>query len=141
MAANKNNNKSMFLYTALIFVVAIILIVLSFFGQANVEKSQPGISATLEPAGQLSETITERAAVLSEENMKLIEENKQLAKENEKLEARLKNSEALSAAANCMALNDKEGARKAAESVNKEILGESELSLMGAVEAFINSEQ
>lgn len=29
--ANKNDNKSMFLYTALIFIVAVLLIIFSFF--------------------------------------------------------------------------------------------------------------
>ena len=38
--ANKNNNtKSLFLYTALIFLVALLLIVIAFFGEANLEKS------------------------------------------------------------------------------------------------------
>ena len=31
--ANKNDNKSMFLYTALIFIVAVLLIIFSFLGQ------------------------------------------------------------------------------------------------------------
>ena len=33
--ANKNDNKSMFLYTALIFIVAVLLIIFSFLGQNN----------------------------------------------------------------------------------------------------------
>ena len=38
--ANKNDNKSLFLYTALIFFVAVVLIILSFFGQTNLQKKQ-----------------------------------------------------------------------------------------------------
>ena len=36
--SNKNDNKSLFIYTALIFVVAVLLIILSFFGQTNLQK-------------------------------------------------------------------------------------------------------
>jgi len=39
--ANKNDNKSMFLYTALIFIVAVLLIIFSFLGQTNMQKNQP----------------------------------------------------------------------------------------------------
>lgn len=40
MAKDKNNkqNRSMFLYTALIFVVALILIIIAFFGQKNIRE-------------------------------------------------------------------------------------------------------
>ncbi len=81
--ANKNNNKSLFLYTALIFVVAVLLIILSFFGQTNLEKKQPQIEGT---AGNTDSGITERAAVLSEENKNLIEENNALKEKNKILE-------------------------------------------------------
>ena len=35
---NHKENRSMYLYTALIFVVAILLIILAFFGQSNISK-------------------------------------------------------------------------------------------------------
>lgn len=76
---NKNNNKSLFIYAALIFFVAVILIILSFFGQTNLQKNMP-VENTEQTQG-----ITERAALLSEENKNLLEENKQLKEENEKL--------------------------------------------------------
>lgn len=80
--ANKNDNKSLFLYTSLIFIVAVLLIVLSFFGQTNLKKSQPPVEASAEPSNS---GITERAAVLSEENKNLIEENTALKAENQEL--------------------------------------------------------
>lgn len=81
MNNNKNDNKSIFLYAGLIFVVAVLLIILSFFGQTNLIKHQPVVDEPVVP-----ETgITERAAVLSEENKNLIEENKQLKEQNEQL--------------------------------------------------------
>lgn len=78
---NKNNNKSMFVYTALIFFVAVILIILSFFGQTNMKKNQPKIDDT-----QQGSSITERASVLSEENTALITENKNLLSQIDELE-------------------------------------------------------
>lgn len=83
MTTNKNSNKSMFLYTALIFFVAIILIIISFFGQTNLEKKQP----SAETQNQTSSTedigsgITQKASVLSQDNVDLINENKSLKEE------------------------------------------------------------
>lgn len=79
---NKNDNKSMFIYAALIFFVAVILIILSFFGQTHLEKSIPKAEYNTEQ----TQDITERAAVLSEENKNLMEENKQLKEKNKDLE-------------------------------------------------------
>lgn len=79
--ANKNDNKSMFLYTALIFFVAVILIILSFFGQTNLQKSQPQMPETSETS-KPSSGIAEKASVLSEENTTLLNENNTLKQEN-----------------------------------------------------------
>ncbi len=81
--ANKNENKSLFMYTALIFLVAMILIIIAFFGQTNLQNNQPEIEKTItELSG-----ITEKAAILSEENKVLMEQNKALTTENETLKA------------------------------------------------------
>lgn len=77
---NKNDNKSLFLYAGLIFFVAVLLIILSFFGQTNLKKNQPVVDEPVSETG-----ITERTAILSEENKNLIEENKQLKQQNEQL--------------------------------------------------------
>lgn len=82
--ANKNDNKSLFVYTALIFIVAVLLIILSFFGQTNLKNSQP---VTEESTEQAPTSITEKAAVLSEENKNLLEENNTIKAENEQLKA------------------------------------------------------
>lgn len=80
---NKNDNKSLFLYTSLIFIVAILLIILAFFGQTNMEKSQPEIEAAIEETEQPTSNsgIAERASVLSEENRILLEEKNKLEEE------------------------------------------------------------
>ncbi len=60
------NNKSLFLYTSLIFLVALLMIVISFFGQSHLE----GARAT----EQKAKSITEKASVLSDENLHLTEQ-------------------------------------------------------------------
>lgn len=84
--ANKNDNKSLFIYTGLIFFVAVILIILSFFGQTNMQKNQPKIEENSEQTQQVS-GITEKAAILSEENKTLLEENKKITSEIETLKS------------------------------------------------------
>lgn len=85
----KNNNKSLFLYTSLIFIVAILLIILAFFGQTNIQKNQPEIEIAEETALPSSNNgIAERASVLSEENRLLLEEKT-------KLEAQIREKDAI----------------------------------------------
>ena len=82
--ANKNDNKSMFLYTALIFIVAVLLIIFSFLGQTNMQKNQPQVSES--PDKEMS--ISEKASILSEENTVLLENNNQeLSEENIQLKS------------------------------------------------------
>lgn len=68
------------MYTALIFLVAIVLIIIAFFGQSNVKRNQPNIPEAAETAQPQTEQtgIAERAAVLSEENRLLLEENDEI---------------------------------------------------------------
>ena len=75
----KQNNNSLFLYTALIFIVAIIMVIISFFGQNNIQKNQPVQSQ------ETLNSITEKASQLSEDNRLLMEENKTLLEENRTL--------------------------------------------------------
>ena len=68
--ANKNDNKSMFLYTALIFIVAVLLIIFSFLGQTNYAKK---ISRKVSESPDKEMSISEKASILSEENTVLLE--------------------------------------------------------------------
>lgn len=83
MAANKVN-KSLFLYTALIFFAAILIIIVAFFGQANLERSQPVVDNN-ETTHIVEDGITQKAAVLSEQNTLLITQNDTLTKLNNEL--------------------------------------------------------
>lgn len=55
---NPNSNSSMFLYTALIFVVALILIIIAFFGQKNLMDLRRTTDAMSEP--EQTETIADQ---------------------------------------------------------------------------------
>lgn len=77
---NKNENRSLFLYTALIFIAAILIIVISFFCQINLEKNHNEYTGENPANG-----IAEKTAQLSEENMILLETTKNLNQQNTQL--------------------------------------------------------
>ena len=93
MENKKNDNKSLIMYTSLIFLAAIIMIVFSFFAQMHLENSK--VSETEAE----NVTLSHKAAQVSEENMQLVELNKSLKDANSKLtgenEALLAEKEAL----------------------------------------------
>ena len=76
----KKDNKSLFLYTALIFIAAIVIVVISFFSQINLEKKHNEYIGD-----QAANSITEKTAQLSEENMVLLETTKNLNQQNSQL--------------------------------------------------------
>lgn len=77
MSENKKP-ASLFLYTALIFLVALIMIVLSFFGQNHFNE--------YEETKQQAKTLTEKASVISEENLTLTEQVSSLKESIEQYE-------------------------------------------------------
>ena len=79
--ANKTENKSLYLYTALIFIVAILMIVISFFSQINLDKQHNEVTGD-DSAGS---SIAEKTSQLSDENMILLETNKSLNEQNSEL--------------------------------------------------------
>lgn len=79
MTLKNNDNKSLFWYTSLIFLVAILMIVVSFFAQTHLEQSK----VSEQEAERVS--LSNKAAQVSEENMQLVELNKTLRETNEQL--------------------------------------------------------
>ena len=77
----KKSNRSLFLYTALIFIAAIAVITLSFFSQINAEKSREALLVKEKNAN----SIIEKTAQLSEENRILLETTNSLNKKIEEL--------------------------------------------------------
>lgn len=75
----KSNDRSLILYTSMIFLVAIVMIIVSFFAQTHFDRSK----VTEEDAEKVS--LSNKAAQVSEENMQLVELNKNLKESNEAL--------------------------------------------------------
>lgn len=82
MKTNKGTRPLM-VYTSLIFIVAIIMVVVAYFGQRHLESAQ--IRQTETTMG-----ISERASQLSDENRLLMENNRKLTEENDALLSRNK---------------------------------------------------
>ncbi len=76
MDIKKSDNKSLVIYTSLIFMAAIIMIVISFFAQKHLE------DARVSETEAENVTLSNKAASVSEENMQLVELNKNLKEEN-----------------------------------------------------------
>lgn len=76
MEIKKSDNKSLIMYTSLIFVAAIVMIVVSFFAQQHLEQLK--VSETEAE----NVTLSNKAAQVSEENMQLVELNKSLKDAN-----------------------------------------------------------
>ncbi len=76
MEIKKSDNKSLIMYTSLIFVAAIVMIVVSFFAQQHLEQLR--VSETEAE----NVTLSNKAAQVSEENMQLVELNKALKDAN-----------------------------------------------------------
>ena len=127
--AEQNNNRSLFLYTGLIFVVAILMIVIAFFAQNNVMKKQPIQSDD-------STSITAKAAQLSEDNRILLERNKileaeifNIKTENDEMAAQFeiyemeqKNSDILLEVYDCLYNRKKKKARELLDTITVEEL-------------------
>ena len=76
--AGSRGTRPLMMYTSLIFIVAIIMVIVAYFGQKHLESAQIRQSET-------TMGISERASQLSDENRLLMEKNKQLTNENNEL--------------------------------------------------------
>ena len=131
----QNNNKSLFLYTALIFIVAILLILIAFFGDANLEKSMNSALQTAEPtATQKAEaSISERAAIISQENQKLMEENLKLKTEGDSAKKQLEVYTALTKALTEKDAGNVDAAKEIIAGLDAESLDELQKSLYNKI--------
>ena len=76
MTIKNSDNRSLLIYTSLIFFVAIIMIIVSFFAQTHLDQSKVS-EVDLEKVD-----LSNKAARVSEENMQLVELNKNLKDAN-----------------------------------------------------------
>ena len=132
---NKNGNNSLFLYTALIFIAAIIIIILAYFAQTNVERAQPSASAesTAVPAASEStptgessgpQGLVKTAAELSQDNLELLEENRELHNRVDELEAQQNIYEPLIEAYHAQSTGNTERAEILLEDIDYDSLSE-----------------
>ena len=80
------SNKSLFMYTALIFLVALLMIVVSFFGQSHLE--------SIRETEQKAKNLTEKTSMLSDQNLYLTEQVATLTKTIEEKDALLVSAKA-----------------------------------------------
>lgn len=78
MTLKNTDNRTLFIYTSLIFIVAIAMIIVSFFAQTHLDQAKPGDDAD-------AVSLSDKAAQVSEENMQLLEFNKSLQAQNASL--------------------------------------------------------
>lgn len=122
-----NNNKSLFLYTALIFIVAILLIIISIFGEAHPSKVLPSPEPSQEHA------VTEKAAALSAENLRLTEEVSSLKEQNTAAKEQVEIYASLSEALYQKAQGNVDGAKQIVASLDYEMLDEKQKELYNSI--------
>lgn len=139
-----SQNRSMFLYTALIFAVALLLIIIAFFGQANKEKVDNIVgttateTATTTPTESASEADTEPAVQFTEEYAKLSNKVIALDAENKALKAKLDLYELLLSANKAISEGDIETAKSVIAEINSDTLTEDQKILFNQITSKIN---
>lgn len=139
-----SQNRSMFLYTALIFAVALLLIIIAFFGQANKEKVDNIVgttateTATTTPTESASEADTEPAVQFTEEYAKLSNKVIALDAENKALKAKLDLYELLLSANKAISEGDIETANSVIAEINSDTLTEDQKILFNQITSKIN---
>lgn len=139
---NKKQNNSMFIYTALIFVVALILIILAFFGQtnlSNLRKSTENIST--EQTATISPQITEEAKTMppnTDELARLTNSLSALKSENEELASRIETYESLLAANGYISVGNNEEALSILNEIDDSALTDDQKILYDQIITTIN---
>lgn len=137
-----NNNISFFLYTGLIFLIALLIILISCFGQSK------ATNETLPETVSATSGIEEKAAAVNAENSRLVQENDALKSELESIteENTAVNDElyAVHQAIDCYTLY-KNGqlaeAALAAEDIDISKLSETELAVLADLQALFAEQQ
>lgn len=122
-----NNNRSLFLYTALIFIVAILLIIISIFGESHSSRVLPSPSPSQESA------IAEKASALSAENLRLTEEVSSLKAQNAETKKQLEIYTSLSEALYHKVQGNVDSAKQIIASLDYEMLDEKQKELYNSI--------
>jgi len=112
-----------------------LLILIAFFGDANLEKSMNSALQTAEPTvtQKADATIPERAAIISQENQKLMEENQKLKTESESAKKQLEIYASLTKALTEKEAGNVDGAKEIIAGLDAESLDELQKSLYNKV--------
>ena len=130
---NKNGNNSLFLYTALIFIAAIIIIIFAYFSQTHIGMVQPSsspdtVAAPYDPDAAVEtggpQGIAKTAAELSQYNLELLEENRTLHNRVDELEEQLNSYEPLIEAYYALSTDDKEHLKLLLEDIDYDSLSD-----------------
>lgn len=138
---NKNTqDRSMFLYTALIFAVALILIILSFFGQTNLTNLRKNHTEwTQEPQTTQKTQPTQSPSVeLDDEFAKMVNTVSTLDEENKILKEKTETSNILFEANAYIQNEDLENAKIAIEKIDVNTLTDNQKVLYNQIISKIN---
>lgn len=128
----KKESKSMYIYTALIFVVALLLIIMAFFGQTNISRLGNRVNE-LEQETYITET-----PVPDDEFARISNLASEMDKENTELKSQIKLYELLTGA-NALAQNgDFDGANTLIGTIDKSTLNENQKILYDEIIKKIN---
>ena len=138
--SKSNNNKSLFLYTGLIFFVAIIMIIIAFFAQNNMEKNQP-IKESVSSIEEKTSRLSEDNRLLLEQNQSLQETNKMLTQQIstmqgriDKLSSETENNDLLLEIYICIYEGNKTKASELIKTIDTESLTEKQLTFYNVLE-------
>ncbi|MGN0164189.1 MAG: hypothetical protein ACI4EA_11520 [Candidatus Ornithomonoglobus sp.] len=139
---NPNQSKSMFLYTALIFAVALILIILAFFGQTNLSalrKSTEQLPEITEQVIETTEAVEEKTASPDNEAIaKMTNTISALNTENSQLKNIVTTYDNLLEANSYISKGDKENADVILSSIDESALTENQKILYDQIKNQIN---
>ena len=138
---NKNTqDNSMFLYTALIFAVALILIIMSFFGQTNLTNLRKNHAEwTQEPQTTQTTQPTQSPSVeLNDEFAKMVNTVSTLDEENKALKKKSETSDVLFEANAYLQNADLENAKIAIEKIDVNVLTDNQKVLYNQIISKIN---
>ena len=140
---NKQNN-SMFIYTALIFVVALILIILAFFGQTNLAnlrknaESEYNAEPVPTPAAVAEETSQPSTQPPDEELAIMVNRLSNITAENNALKANLTTYETLLAANGYISVENTDKAQELLSTVDRNALTDDQKILFDQITNTIN---
>ncbi len=149
--SNNSQNRSMYIYTALIFLVALLLIIIAFFGQTNISNNQKNVETVAEAVTEaITETITEEPTEAStieasptpapeqDDYAKLSNAFEALSSENEALKGKVTVYELLLSANKSVTENDFETAKATLSEINPDTLTDEQRVLYNQITTTIN---